>query len=226
MKKSFFNIIVCSADSTIKEALKSLILAISCNPIVLDSYEKILEKLYKKDITAILVDEFIIYKGKKSHIKEVVKNYVDKVPIIALLEKLNNTEDYHPYKQYLRKPINAITLKNHLSPYLSLKKTAKDNSIIKIGSYKFNKNLNILLDDDNNTIDLTHLESQLLLAFLENINKVLSEEFLLKNVWGYSVQANSNTLKTHIWRLRKKLFRRGGTKFNIETVNNGYVLIK
>ena len=105
MKKPFFNIICCSADSIINEALKSLIIALNCNPIALDSYEKILNKLQKKDITAILVDEFILYKDKKSNIKEVFKNYVDNIPIIFLLESLNGNEKYHPYKQYLSKPI-------------------------------------------------------------------------------------------------------------------------
>ena len=224
MKEPFFNIICCSADSIINEALKSLIIALNCNPIALDSYEKILNKLQKKDITAILVDEFILYKDKKSNIKEVFKNYVDNIPIIFLLESLNGNEKYHPYKQYLSKPINAITLKNYLLPYLSPKKTVKGNSVIKIGSYNFNKNLNIIKDEDNNTIDLTSLESRLLLTFLENINNVLSEEFLLKNVWGYSVQVNSNTIKTHIWRLRKKLSRSSSARFNIETVNDGYIL--
>ena len=69
MKKPLFNIICCSADSTINEALKSLVTVINCNPIVLDNYESILEKISKEDVTAILIDEFINYKQKRQHIK-------------------------------------------------------------------------------------------------------------------------------------------------------------
>ena len=66
MKKSFFNIICCSADSTINEALGSLITALNYNPILLDNYEAIIEKIRKEEITAILVDESINHKEKKA----------------------------------------------------------------------------------------------------------------------------------------------------------------
>ena len=223
MKKPFFDIICGSADSTVNEALKSLIIAINCNPIILDSYEKILEEIRKKEITALLVDEFIYYKGKRCHVKEIFKNYTYNVPIIFLLEELNDMQEHHPYKQYLRKPINIITLKNYLSPYLKIKEVVKVNTI-KIGNFNFDKKLNILVDKNKNTIDLTPLESKLLLTFFENVNKVLNEKFLLKHVWGYSAQANSNTIKTHVWRLRKKISKHSKDSFELETSNKGYVL--
>ena len=223
MKKPFFNIVCCSADSTVNEALKSLITAINCNPILLDNYETILEKTRQEVITALLVDEIIYYKGKRCHIKKVFKNYTYKFPVIFLLETLHDIKEYHPYKQYLKKPINAIALKNHLSPYLGNENLIKANSIIKIGNFNFDKKLNMLVDKNNNKINLTHLESQLLLTLFENINKALSEKFLLKKVWGYSVDTSSNTIKTHIWRLRKKISKKSSSKFDLETTNDGYV---
>ena len=223
MKKSSLNIICCSADSTINEALGSLITALNYNPILLDNYEAIIEKIRKEEITAILVDEFINHEGEKGHIYNIFKNYRYKVPIIFLLETVNDIQEYHPYKQYLKKPINVITLKNYLSPYLQDKKLIKTSPILKIGNFDFDKNLNYLIDEKKNKIELTHLESRLLLTFFENLNKVLSEEFLLKNVWGYSAGANSNTIKTHIWRLRKKISKKSSARFYLETTNKGYV---
>ena len=226
MKKPLFNIVCCSVDSTVNDALKSLITAINCNPILTDNYETIVEKIKKKEITALLLDEFIYYKEKKCHIKKIFKNYTYKLPAIFLLESLHESQDYHPYKQYLRKPINIVTLKNHLSPYLSDKKLIKDSAVIKIGDFNFDKNLNILVDKNNNKINLTYLESRLIVTFLQNFNKSLSEDFLLKNVWGYSPDVNSNTIKTHIWRLRKKIAKKSSSKFSLETTNKGYVFKK
>ena len=223
MKKVFFNIIVCSADSISNEALKSLITSINCKAFIMNDAEAMLVKLEKEDIKAIVVDEYIINKGQIVYAEELFKNYTYKVPIIFLLEALNEKLEHHPYKQYFRKPINAKTLKNYLSPYLAIKKVVKVNTI-KIGNFNFDKNLNILVDQNKNIIDLTPLESRLLLTFFENINKVLNEEFLLKNVWGYSAEANSNTIKTHIWRLRKKIFKKSKASFDLETSNKGYVL--
>jgi len=226
MKKPLFNIVCCSVDSTVNDALKSLITAINCNPILTDNYETIVEKIKKKEITALLLDEFIYYKEKKCHIKKIFKNYTYKLPAIFLLESLHESQDYHPYKQYLRKPINIVTLKNHLSPYLSDKKLIKDSAVIKIGDFNFDKSLNILVDKNNNKINLTYLESRLIVTFLQNFNKSLSEDFLLKNVWGYSPDVNSNTIKTHIWRLRKKIAKKSSSKFSLETTNKGYVFKK
>ena len=223
MKKSFLNIICCSADSTINEALGSLITALNYNPILLNNYEAIIERIRKEEITAVLVDERINNEGEKDHICNIFKNYRYKVPIIFLLETVNDIQEYHPYKQYLKKPINVITLKNYLSPYLQDKKLIKTSPILKIGNFDFDKNLNYLIDEKKNKIELTHLESRLLLTFFENLNKVLSEEFLLKNVWGYSAGANSNTIKTHIWRLRKKIAKKSSARFYLETTNKGYV---
>jgi len=223
MKKSFLNIICCSADSTINEALESLITALNYNPILLDNYEAIIKKIRKEEITAILVDERINHEGEKGNIYNIFKNYRYKVPIIFLLETVNGMQEHHPYKQYLKKPINVITLKNYLSPYLQDKKLIKTSPILKIGNFNFDKNLNYLIDDKKNKIELTHLESLLLLTFFENLNKVLSEEFLLKNVWGYSAGANSNTIKTHIWRLRKKISKKSSARFYLETTNKGYI---
>ena len=63
------------------------------------------------------------------------------------------------------------------------------------------------------------------MIFIKNVNKGLSSKFLIENILGYSSQANSNTLKTHIWRLRKKL---SNQNINFELLNNndGYVLKK
>jgi DNA-binding response OmpR family regulator len=223
MEKDFFNIIVCSADDIRNEALQSLITSINCNAIIMNDYDTVLEKLENEDIKAIVVDEYIFNKGQIVSAQELFKKYTYKAPIIFLLETLNGTQEHHPYKHYFRKPINAKTLKNYLSPYLEIKEVVKVKTI-KIGNFNFDKNLNLLIDQKKNIIELTPIESRLLLTFFENLNKVLNEEFLLKNVWGYSAQANSNTIKTHIWRLRKKISKKSKTSFDLETSNKGYVL--
>jgi DNA-binding response OmpR family regulator len=224
MKKEIFNIIGFSADPIINAALKSLITAIKCKPIIINDYEEMLEKIEKEDINAILVDEYVIHKGQRVHIKKVFKNYKHKIPIICVLENLMDMQEFHPFKQYFQKPINANTLKNYLSPYFGSKHVGKVNPLIRIGNFDFDKNLNTLVDEKNNIINLTNLESKLLLTFFKNVNKTLNEKFLLKNVWGYSSHVNSNTIKTHIWRLRKKISKEHNTSFDLETANNGYVL--
>ena len=66
----------------------------------------------------------------------------------------------------------------------------------------------------------------ILSKIFKNKDKTLKEEFLLKHVWGYSSNTSSNTIKTHIWRLRKKLSSINNIMFDLETSEKGYVLKK
>ncbi len=109
-------------------------------------------------------------------------------------------------------------------PYLSDESYININSIIKLGRFNFDRNLKTLCDEKKNLIYLTNLEARLLLTLFENLNNTLNEDFLLKKVWGYSPHASSNTIKTHIWRLRKKLYNSDDNVFNLETSTNGYAL--
>jgi len=57
---------------------------------------------------------------------------------------------------------------------------------------------------DNNFIILTEKEVQLLELFL-NSSKPISKKKILLSVWNYSKDADTHTVETHIYRLRKKI---------------------
>jgi two-component system phosphate regulon response regulator PhoB len=58
---------------------------------------------------------------------------------------------------------------------------------------------------DGEEIALTLTEFKLLLTLMERLGRVQSREQLLSHVWGYSNDADSRTVDTHITRLRGKL---------------------
>ena len=84
-----------------------------------------------------------------------------------------------------------------------VKKHFNNNSSIKIKSYLLNKNEKKLIKD-NVYISLTEKEIQLLQLFLKNY-KSISKGKILKEVWKYNVEADTHTVETHIYRLRKKI---------------------
>ena len=51
---------------------------------------------------------------------------------------------------------------------------------------------------------LTEKEIQLLELFL-NKKKPISKDYILSTVWNYSADADTHTVETHIYRLRKKI---------------------
>ena len=77
------------------------------------------------------------------------------------------------------------------------------NSSIEIKSYLLNKNEKKLSKLEKFII-LTEKEIQLLDLFLNN-KKPVSKEKILSSVWNYSSDADTHTVETHIYRLRKKI---------------------
>ncbi len=72
-------------------------------------------------------------------------------------------------------------------------------------------------------IELTQKEQELLLFLLKQPNHYATPDEILKNIWGYDKNIQTNTLKTHIYNLRQKLELT--TQANlIQTDDNGYSL--
>ena len=114
---------------------------------------------------------------------------------------------------------NKRDLKDNFDAFLQLPATLKEiNAIVEdtIAKKKFNQNSSIeiknyLLDKNEkklsklkNFIILTEKEIQLLDLFLNN-KKPVSKDKILSSVWNYSSDADTHTVETHIYRLRKKI---------------------
>ena len=70
-------------------------------------------------------------------------------------------------------------------------------------NYLLNKNEKKLSKSEEFII-LTEKEIHLLELFLNN-KKPLSKDNILSSVWNYSSDADTHTVETHIYRLRKKI---------------------
>ena len=96
------------------------------------------------------------------------------------------------------------------------------NSALQIKKYILDKNKKRLIKG-NTYISITEREIQLIeLLFYEK--KSLSKNYILKKIWNYSDNADTHTVETHIYRLRKKIY----TKFNddkfILSFEKGYII--
>ena len=85
----------------------------------------------------------------------------------------------------------------------AVKSKFNKNSSIAIKSYFLNKNEKKLFTSGSFII-LTEKEIQLL-ELLLNKQKPISKDNILSSVWNYSSDADTHTVETHIYRLRKKI---------------------
>lgn len=130
------------------------------------------------------------------------------IPIIMLTARADESDQLFGFElqadEYMVKPFNPKLLTAKVKALLR-----RDGKISNNAPLKF-KNITIdtlkrELSINNEIIELTPKEYELLLFFLENKGIALSREKILNSVWGWDYFGDSRTVDTHIKRLRKKV---------------------
>ena len=166
-------------------------------------------------IAGVLVDSNIC--ESKTNL-DFINNFKNK-PILFLQNSNINHQNNFDNKMLL--PVSLVDLKNKIKSLITSSKFKLDSSI-KIKNYILNKNERKLLQL-NLSISLTEREIQLIeLLFREN--KPLSKNFILQKIWKYSKDADTHTVETHIYRLRKKISNKFRDDNFILNLNNGYLI--
>ena len=129
------------------------------------------------------------------------KEHIDKDDLIKIC--LGKSKDFKDnFDASLKLPTTLKEINSIVESTAAKKKFTK-NSSIEIKNYLLNKNEKKLSKSDDFII-LTEKEVQLLELFLRS-KKPLSKDAILSSVWNYSIDADTHTVETHIYRLRKKI---------------------
>lgn len=122
---------------------------------------------------------------------------------------------------YVTKPFNMDVLVAMLES--KVKYVVHDKlEINKFGDMEHHPNTHSLIKGTKK-VELTILENRILLYFLNNMNKVISRDSLMMEVWGYNSDVNTRTLDMHIVRLRKKIEKNPDRPDFLQTVRGvGY----
>ena len=150
--------------------------------------------------------------------RKLLKNS-QKVKILVSNEIGEKKKDY--FNDIIFLPIKISEL-NQIVESLVIKKNFNKNSSILIKQYTLDKNEKKLIKDKNYIL-LTEKEIQLLELFLNN-KKSVSKNKILKEVWKYSETADTHTVETHIYRLRKKIKSKFSDENFILNNKDGYLL--
>jgi len=136
------------------------------------------------------------------------------VPIIFLTAKDTENDVLTGFSlgadDYIAKPfsVNELTARVRAVLKRSLKEKGKSQSIFKIGDIELDTVRKRLVVNDEK-IELTKKEFEILKLLLENQTKVFSREDILEKVWGNEVIVTDRTVDVNITRLRTKLGRYG-----------------
>lgn len=126
---------------------------------------------------------------------------------------------------YVTKPFAIEELLARIRALLKRSTQRKsDSNVLQMGSLKiFLDKYSVTYNDD--IIDLTKREFELLKYLMENKNIVLSRETLLEKVWGYEYAGETNVVDVYVRYLRSKIDDKYNKKL-IHTVRGVGFLIK
>ena len=132
------------------------------------------------------------------------------IPIIFLTAKTQTKDVVGGFElganDYLKKPfsIEELIVRIHALLNRSNQKSKEQN--IKIGSFTFN-HIKQQLVRDNEAVNLTHREAELLFYLSKNRNEILDRAFILNKIWGDDDFYTTRSMDVFITKLRKKLSR-------------------
>ena len=141
---------------------------------------------------------------------------------ILLVSNLNNF-DYKniPDNDLINLPLNIFDFKKKIIDLIAAYKF-NINSSIKIKNYLIDKNSREM-KNQMGLLNLTEKEINLL-ELLNQEKKPISKKIILNQIWKYSVDADTHTVETHIYRLRKKILDKFNDENFIKIVKGGYSL--
>lgn len=146
------------------------------------------------------------------------------VPVIMLTAKGEESDRVEGFEcgadDYVTKPFSVRELLLRVNAVLRRVVAHKaDEGMTTFGMLRFDKGAHRAWVKDQET-ELSALEFKLLVALIEQRNRVLSRTVLLEKVWGVTADVTTRTVDTHVKRLREKL---GPARHYIETVRGvGY----
>ena len=197
------NVLILGSQSFIS-TLNELKAFLKFNPILANT---------NKNFEAVLFDtEALVDKRQKE--------IIDKTDVIKIIAK-KTEETLSEFDADLVLPTSLREI-NIIVESAAAKKKFNINSSIKIRDYFLNKNEK-KLSKLKQFIILTEKEIQLLELLLTN-KKPLSKDKILSLVWNYSSDADTHTVETHIYRLRKKILDKFMDEKFILNSKDGYCL--
>ena len=220
-------VLIVDDDKDISDLISLVLKKEGIDSTIVNDSTKVLEIIEKDYFDLILLD---IMMPELSGI-EVCTKIRDKVncPIIFLSAKTELIDKMLGYEiggdDYITKPFNNSELVLKIKSHLRLNKRVNNlnnNNIIKIGEILINKQTFEVYKEDEK-IELSTREFELLKYLMENAGIVLSKEQIFESVWG-SNYGDIGTVAVNIKSLRDKL--KDKNKYIITIWGYGYKFVR
>ena len=163
----------------------------------------------QKDIALIILD-VMMPKMDGWEVCRAIRQY-SQVPIIMLTARSEERDELQGFKlgvdEYISKPFSPKILVARVEAILRRSRSNTED-VAEAGGIRIDKAAHQVTVDDQ-VIDLSYKEFELLAYFMENQGLALSREKILNNVWNYDYFGDARTIDTHVKKLRSKMGAKG-----------------
>lgn len=182
--------------------------------------EKVLDE---EEIDLILMDRNLPGSEGTAFIDEIKsKGYINPVIYVTAKDKDEDIlEGFESHADdYITKPFNIKELLARVKAVI--KRTSKEIDILKVRDITY-KSSNKKFYINNEELELTHLEHDLLLEFIKNRDILMTREHLLNSVWEDSLDKKMKTVNVAVKRLKAKIDPEGEKNYIKSIRGEGYI---
>lgn len=159
---------------------------------------------HQEEIDIILLDVMLPFMDGYEVLKQI--RLSSNVPVIMLTAKEEVDDQLKGFScgadDYITKPYTLSVVKMHMEAVL--KRLGYGQDLLYAGNIRIEINAKKIYVE-NEYIETTPKEFELLYILVRNQGKVLTRDFILDNIWGYHYAGDMRTIDTLVKQLRKKL---------------------
>lgn len=204
-------ILVVDDESRMRKLVRDFLVKNNYDVLEAEDGSAALDLFYEQKDIALIILDVMMPKMDGWEVCREIREY-SKVPIIMLTAKADERDELQGFQlgvdEYISKPFSPKILVARVEAILRRTNQAAADETLEAGGIRVDKAAH-MVTIDNQSVDLSYKEFELLTYFMENRGIALSREKILNNVWNYDYFGDARTIDTHVKKLRSKMGEKG-----------------
>lgn len=220
-------ILVVDDEALMRKLVKDFLAKKDYEVVEAENGEVALDKFYADPSISLIILDVMMPKLNGWEVCKEIRA-TSKIPIIMLTAKSTEADELLGFElgvdEYIAKPFSPRILSARVDAILRRANKLTGDDLLSIGGIEINRVAHIVTIENEN-VELSYKEFELLTFFMENEGIALSREKILNHVWNYDYFGDARTIDTHVKKLRSKMNDKGtyiktiwgmGYKFEVE----------
>lgn len=201
-----FKILVVDDEKSIREVIRTYAEFEGHEVVEAGDGLEAIDKVREEDFDVIVMDIMMPKLDGFSSYKEIKK--IKNIPVLMLSARDEEYDKLFGFEigidDYVTKPFSPKELMARLNVIVNRNNKVEENNTMEFEGLKIDLDGRVVFVDDE-MVDLTPKEYDLLVYMVKNKNIALSRDKLLNQVWGYDFYGEDRTVDTHIKMLRNSI---------------------